>query len=238
MAISDGFKLSVGVSRRRQIHQGSPTSATEFENLRSDANRTQELKSNLINQGEKILEKKLPISHEEENYYANKRVFTNLSKISGDAGYNEKSMVDKLPAQKSGAEMFRYQQNMPSYFRLMDDPKYRNVQHKQADGQPLSMMQIISKNQGWITVGTQSQDRKHPVEKQKLGDVKKVNVLSPEWMQVTHKMPGPDPLEAVSVKHGVRKETNRTFLVERSQPKKSVFEIGSHRHNLPTKEIT
>ena len=109
MAISDGFKLSVGVSRRRQIHQGSPTNATEFENQRSDANRTQELKSNLINQGEKILEKKLPISHEEENYYANKRVFTNLSKISGDAGYNEKSMVDKLPAQKSGAEMFRYQ---------------------------------------------------------------------------------------------------------------------------------
>lgn len=36
--------------------------------------------------------------------------------------------------------MFRYQQNMPSYFRLMDDPQYRNVQHKQADGQPLSMM--------------------------------------------------------------------------------------------------
>lgn len=91
MAISDGFKISVGVSRRRQIHQGSPTNKIEFENLRSDANRTQELKSNLINQGEKILEKKLPISHEEENYYANKRVFTNLNKIAGDAGYNERS---------------------------------------------------------------------------------------------------------------------------------------------------
>jgi len=66
------------------------------------------------------------------------------------------------------------------------------------------MMQIISKNQGWITVGTKTQDRKHPVEKQRLGDVKKVNVLSPEWMQVTHKKPGPDPLGPASVKHGVR----------------------------------
>ena len=99
-------------------------------------------------------------------------------------------------------------------------------------------MQVISKNQGWITVGTDNPDRKHPVEKQRLGDVKKVNVLSPEWMQVTHKNPGPDPLEAACVKHGVRHESNRTFLVEKSQPKKSVFELGSHRHNLPTKELT
>ena len=99
----------------------------DFESLRSDVNRTQELKSNLINQGEKILERKLQVSHEEENYYNNKRVFTNLSKMAGEAGYNEKSMTDKLPAQKSGAEMYRYQQNMPSYFRLMDDPQYRNV---------------------------------------------------------------------------------------------------------------
>ena len=120
----------------------------------------------------------------------------------------------------------------------MDDPKYRNVQHKQADGQPLAMMQIISKNQGWITVGTETQDRKHPVEKQRLGDFKKVNVLSPEWMQVTHTKPGTDPLEAATVKHGVRQEVNRTFLVEKNQPKKSVFEIGSHRHNLPTRELT
>ena len=100
------------------------------------------------------------------------------------------------------------------------------------------MMQIISKNQGWITVDAKNQNRNHPVEKQKLGDVKKVNVLSPEWMQVTHKKPGPDPLEAASVKHGVRQEVNRTFLVEKSQPKKSIFDIGSHRHNLPTKELT
>jgi hypothetical protein len=51
----------------------------------------------------------MKISHEEEHYYANKRIFTNLGLISGEAGYNEKSQMDKMPAQKSGAEIFRYQ---------------------------------------------------------------------------------------------------------------------------------
>lgn len=62
-----------------------------------------------MNQGEKVLEKKLQISQEEEKYYANKRIFTNLGIVSGEAGYNEKTMTDKMPAQKSGAEIFRYQ---------------------------------------------------------------------------------------------------------------------------------
>jgi hypothetical protein len=44
------------------------------------------------------LEKKLPVSKEEENYYSSKRVFTNLSKMAGEAGYDEKSMMQKLPA--------------------------------------------------------------------------------------------------------------------------------------------
>ena len=74
-----------------------------------DLNRTTELKNSLIGQGEKILERKLPISHDDEPYYANKRVFTNLGKIAAESGYNEKSALDHLPAQKSGAEVYRYQ---------------------------------------------------------------------------------------------------------------------------------
>ena len=45
----------------------------------------------------------------------------------------------------SGAEVLRYQQNMPTYFRIMDDPKYRNVVHKQANGEPASMVSVVSK---------------------------------------------------------------------------------------------
>ncbi len=79
-------------------------------------------------------------------------------------------------------------------------------------------MQVISKAQGWITVTPNNKNRKRPVEKLKLNDASKVNALSPVWMQVAHQKPGPDPLKQFAVKHGVRKEANRTFLVEKSQP--------------------
>lgn len=77
---------------------------------------------------------------------------------------------------------------------MMDNPNYRNVTHKNIAGEDENMCQIISKNQGWITVDPKNPDRKHPLNKAKLSDVKKVNVLSPEWMQVNHKHPGHDPL--------------------------------------------
>lgn len=77
------------------------------------------------------------------------------------------------------------------------------------------MMQVISKTQGWITVTPQEKNRKRPIEKQRLGDAKKVNALSPVWMQVEHERPVYDPLKAASVKHGVRTEANRTFLVDK-----------------------
>ena len=104
----------------------------------------------------------------------------------------------------------------------MDDPRNRNQNHKEADGTPLQMMQIISKTQGWITVTPELQNRKAPIEKMRLGDASKVNVLSPKWMQVTHEKPGPDPLKVIgaNVDNGVivKAEKNRTILVERDQP--------------------
>jgi len=54
-------------------------------------------------------------------------------------------------------------------------------------------------------------------------------------MQVQHKKPGPDPLGATTVKL-VREEANRTLLVEKNQPKRSIFSIGDVRHNVHSKE--
>jgi len=102
----------------------------------------------------------------------------------------------------------------------MDNPNNRNVVHRDSStGQPSSMLQIISKKQGWITVDTNKPERNHPIEKERLNDASKVNRLSPNWMQVTHEKPGPDPLCANVIKHGVRKEANRIIPVERNQPK-------------------
>lgn len=57
----------------------------------------------------------------------------------------------------------------------MDDPKYRNVVHKQANGQAASMVSVVSKTQGWITINNNTLDRKRPIEKERLGDASKVN---------------------------------------------------------------
>lgn len=38
-------------------------------------------------------------------------------------------------------------------------------------------------------------------------------------------------------KFGIRDETNRTFLVDKVAPKKSVFNIGTIRHNVHSKAM-
>ena len=56
-------------------------------------------------------------------------------------------------------------------------------------------------------------------------------------MQVTHEKPGADPLKPSVVHHGVRYESNRTFLVEKKQPLRSIFDIGTMRHNVHSTEL-
>jgi len=81
-------------------------------------------------------------------------------------------------------------------------------------------------------------DRKHPLEKERLTDFSSTNKLSPEWMQVTHKKKGTDPLKQIPTYLGVRQEHNRSILVEKVQPKRSIFNSGSIRHNVHSVELT
>ena len=125
--------------------------------------------------------------------------------------------------------------------RIFDNPNNRNAVHRQLNGDPTTMIQVISKHQGIITVDTETKNRKRPLENHRLGDSSKVNVLSPNWMQVTHQKPGPDPLRASVINHGVvklvRQEGNRVLTVEKDQPKRSVFDNGSFRQDLHSKEL-
>ena len=107
LGTSDGFYLRTNISQRRQIKKGSPIiDKSQFESQRSQAS---ERKSFAVSQGEKILEKKLPISHDEEVYYNSKHIFTNINKLGEDAGIETNTKMNKMPAQKSGAEIYRYQ---------------------------------------------------------------------------------------------------------------------------------
>jgi hypothetical protein len=134
--------------------------------------------SQLASKGEMILEKKFQISKDEQQYFSNDRVYTNINKIEG--GKSRSPQRNEEP----GQEHIRYQQNVPSYFRIMDNPNNRNVVHRDtaSGGEPSAMMQIISKHQEWITVDAKNGARNRPVEKERLGDASKVNRLSPNWM--------------------------------------------------------
>lgn len=92
---------------------------------------------------------------------------------------------------------------------------------KLSDVDKTGMVTIVSKNQGWITVTPQTMNRRKPLERGgNANDNTKTSILTPSWMQIPvepTKVPKSDPLEA-TLFGTLRKETNRTFLAEKSQP--------------------
>lgn len=100
-------------------------------------------------------------------------MYTNSCREPGGVNskfYSSKPLENQTHMEKSGAEFNRYQYNMPNYFRYLDNPNYRNIKHTNVNGQPIDMMHIVSKNQGWITVDPKTNDRKHPIEKRRKTD--------------------------------------------------------------------
>lgn len=48
---------------------------------------------------------------------------------------------------------------------------------------PGASITVISKNNGWLTVDPETQSRKNAFENKMRGDVHKVSLMSPPWMQ-------------------------------------------------------
>jgi hypothetical protein len=82
-------------------------------------------------------------------------------------------------------------------------------------------------------------NRKKPVEKYGLaGDATKTSYLTPEWMQTGFPKNKTDTMKGVFPQTvNLRQENNRLFLMDREQPKKSVFSFGDFRHNVHSKEL-
>lgn len=233
--------LRMNVSERRQVKRAE--SMVDKEKFASRKNLLQEhhdeqicpqmTKKDRVFSGELILEKQLSISKNEEKFYNDKRVFTNIEKISLGKPRNQNPAFF---TEESGSELKRYPANFPSFLRMMDNPNYRNVVHKDVEGKAAELMQIVSKNQGWITVERERPSRKRPVEKAHLGDATKTNRLSPQWMQILAEKPLYDPMKPSAAIVGVRAEKNRTILIDKDQPKRSIYDLGSVRHNVHSKE--
>jgi hypothetical protein len=120
----------------------------------------------------------------------------------------------------------------------MEDP--RN-QIKLADVDKTGMVTVISKNQGWITLTPKAMNRRKPLEREgNANDNTKTSILTPSWMQIPidpNSAPKSDPMGSAIFGKILRQENNRTYLVEKEQPKRSVFEGGSMRHNVAFGEI-
>ena len=133
----NNFRLNV--SQRRQINRGvSCDTKGDFEFKRNNfANTVTSVRSGrnitsgrsaFASQGEMILEKKFQISKDEQEYFNNSKVFTNVKNHVG----GQKELIprpDKMKTQ-SGGEINRYQQNVPTYMRIFDNPNNRNAVHR------------------------------------------------------------------------------------------------------------
>ena len=66
----------------------------------------------------------------------------------------------------------------------------------------------------------------------------KTSYLTPTWMQLNYPRNKQDTMvKAAPHNVTVRNERNRTFLLDKAQPKKSVWSFGDYRHNVTTKEL-
>lgn len=191
----------------------SPQQFTERRNNSNDLSQTQAVKG----LGKLVPEKMLQASKDEQEY------FKKTNKI-----FTKDALKDSV-----------YKRQIPDYLRLMEDP--RN-QIKAIEQDKAGMVTVISKNQGWITLTAKTMNRRKPIERDFCAtDSTKTSILTPSWMQIPidpNSAPKSDPMAAATFNGGVlRQENNRTYLVEKEQPKRSVFEAGSMRHNVAFGEI-
>jgi hypothetical protein len=80
--------------------------------------------------------------------------------------------------------------------------------------------------------------RKNAFENKARGDVHKVSLMSPSWMQTTAH-PDKEGIKHFRArtlyKHNTRGEENRVLLADAQNLPKSIFNLGSYRHNVMTK---
>jgi hypothetical protein len=94
---------------------------------------------------------------------------------------------------------------------------------------------VISRNNGWLTVNPDNMSRKNAFEKKQKEDMHKTSFMSPQWMHTQAKRDEENhkQFKAQSVfRQNIRAENNRVFLSDAKELPKSIFNIGSVRHNV------
>lgn len=130
----------------------------------------------------------------------------------------------------------RYQKTTPEYLRTLDNPK--NIADPTKAIGFNGTITVISKNQGWITIDPKNPDRKKPVEKYAVSDdATASSKLTPNWMQCQYPKNKSDFMKSVVPNTtNLREESNRTYLIDKVPPAKSIWSIGDIRHNVTSTE--
>lgn len=151
---------------------------------------------------------------------------TNLRQTTNDNDFHQ----DKHHVFFANGKGESSHRTMPDYLRHLEKPQNNiNYKEKLTDTDTLF---IVSRNQGWITVD-KTMNRMKPVEKYNLsGDKTKTSYLTPSWMQTAFPKNTSDNFVQASSKF-----SKQTFLVDKEQPKKSIWSIGAVRHNVHSKEL-
>lgn len=155
-----------------------------------------------------------------------------LRQVTDENSYYKNKKHTFMTGQNQG----HYHKTTPEYLRILDRPQNQvdPTNTKGFDG----TMTIVSRNQGWITVTPKHKNRKKPVEKFGVsGDAAKTSALTPNWMQCQYPKNATDIMKStVPSTTNLRAEQNRTYLIEKQQPAKSIWSLGDFRHNVHSSE--
>ena len=139
-------------------------------------------------------------------------------------------------------DAFEYSEDGPDWFKIKDKKLVKDHKIEQSQGFD-GTITVVSRISGWITVSPKSQNRQKrlgrygPFDKLRKGNnFQNVSDLAPAWMQTDAQRNENTDYQNVIPPANIRKESKRVFLVEKEQPKKSVFSLGDFRHNVSTAE--
>jgi hypothetical protein len=152
----------------------------------------------------------------------------NLRQVGDENKYYGNKKHTFMTGQNQGP----YHKTTPDYFRILEKPQ-NQVDPTNAKGFD-GTMTVVSRIQGWITVTPRTKNRKKPVEKFGVsGDAAKTSALTPNWMQCHYPKNTTDMMKStVPSTTNLRAEQNRTYLIEKQQPPKSIWSFGDIRHNV------
>ena len=163
-----------------------------------------------------------------------------------DKNNNQMLKNRKWSLNKKMFKPYKISKEAPEWFNIL--PDWKIAQFKEYLAKNEDTINIVSKQQGWITVSPRSNDRKRPLEKMKAANMEVTSKIMPKWMEIKHKNVKRDEnLKSVEY-YPIRQKCKKLMVFVDKElnlpknkpvdynPNKSIFSIIDFRHNVVTKK--